>query len=261
MPLTEDGCLVDQTPMSAQTVADISTHAPPLYGEHILDQIYEGIQSGLQTPFPQSGVNTPFYIESRSGSSENIASLDGAVDPAAPIHPDALTSRLHDLNLSNRNSSFLRRQLAGNTTPRITQNHAHTDSGYFGGNNSAEHSNQLSRRTSEEEENQGGTATNWTSGQQTPEHIDYSDFGDLTKVPSYNTAVRAPVRGMSYSDTVPNYETAVLTPSTPPRTTLPRSYTSSPTTAGSRRSLPPLHTSDDDAIRRLQLLRDRESAH
>ena len=212
MPLNEEGCLVDQSPMTAQAIIDSALHAPPRYGEHVLDQLYAGVASGLQTPHPQSGVNTPFYAHSRSGSSENIASLDGAIDPTAPIHPDALASRLHDLNSSHRNSSFIRRQLAsGGNTPRIPH-HAQVDSGYYGTNHSAEHSSQLSRRPSEEDEPRGGIRTNLTSGQQTPEHIDHSDFGDLSKVPSYNTAVRAPLRGMSYSDAVPNYETAVSTP-------------------------------------------------
>jgi hypothetical protein len=268
MPLTEDGCLVDQSPISAQAIADLSTHAPPLYGEHILDQLYAGVdQSGLQTPHPQSGVNTPFYAQSRSGSSDNIASLNGVVDPTAPIHPDALTSRLQDLNANSRSSSFIRRQLAsGSNTPRIPHPSqiAQNDSGYFG-NHSAEHSTTLSRRTSEEDEPSRGMPNNLTSGQQSPEHIDFSDFGDLTKVPSYNTAVKAPVRGLSYTDAVPNYQTAVSTPSTPIQGYTSPASMGSPVGAASpeamRRNIAAPHTGDDDMARRLQLLRDRERAH
>jgi hypothetical protein len=57
-----------------------------------------------------------------------------------------------------------------------------------------------------------------TSGQHTPEHIDYSDL-NLNKVPSYTTAVRTPVRGLSYSDlqALPNYDAAVSAPPSPER--------------------------------------------
>jgi hypothetical protein len=76
MPLDESGNLLDQTPLSTQST-DITSHAPPLYGEHVLDQLYADMeQSGLQTPAPQSGMNTPFYAQSRTGSAENLASLN-----------------------------------------------------------------------------------------------------------------------------------------------------------------------------------------
>lgn len=246
-------------------------HAPPLYGQHVLDQLYASVESGLMTPHPQSGMNTPF-TQSRRGSSDNLASLNSAAsDLSGPVHPDALSSRLHDLNLNSnsRNSSFIRRQIAsgasGANTPRIP--HGAQPNDYFG-NHSADHSTPLSRRTSEEEL-PAGRLSAFASGQQTPEHLDYSEMGDLTKVPSYNTAVRAPVRGMSYSDaqTLPGYE-SVSTPIGSPPT-----ETTSTSTSPFRRHLPTLNTfathapnaitspGDEDGRRRSQLLRNRNTMH
>jgi hypothetical protein len=263
--------------MSTQST-DITAHAPPLYGEHILDQLYADIdQSGILTPAPQSGMNTPFSNMSRNGSSENLASLNGAVHPNGAVAPSALESRLHNLNLNSgsRNSTFLRshpRVASGSNTP---VSHPQTDApGYFE-NHPNPASNPLSRRTSEEE----NPMSNLASGTHTPEHIDYSDLGDLTKVPSYSTAVKAPARGISYCDAVPNYEAAVSQPPSPARTF------SSPTSPGldsptggnsihaassARRSNnrliqhpAPVHIANGDADerRRLHFLRHRESAH
>lgn len=206
MPLTSDGRLVDQTPMSTQST-DIVQHAPPLYGEHILDQLYADVdQSGMMTPAPQSGMNTPFYNHSRSGSAENLAAPTSAPHPDGAVPPAALSSRLQNLNLGSRNNSFRRLHHAGESeghTPH-TQPHIDGETGYF--DQSGLNSNPLSRRTSEEEH---GGVSNLTSGQHSPEHIDFSDLGDLTKVPSYRTAVQTPIRTVSYNDALPNYEAAV----------------------------------------------------
>ncbi|KAF4629187.1 hypothetical protein G7Y89_g8957 [Cudoniella acicularis] len=202
----------------------ISEHAPPLYGEHVLDQLYADMdQTGYMTPAPQSGMNTPFYAQSRTGSSENLSSMDGAVHPAGAVPPAALSSRLQNLNAGSRNSSFLRRHPgsgSGTNTPH-SQPHHDGEPGYFGSHSHAQShsgqtSNPLSRRTSEEEEHRL-TASNMTSGQHTPEHIDFSELGDLTKVPSYSTAVKTPVRGMSYNDALPNYDAAISAPPSPER--------------------------------------------
>jgi hypothetical protein len=281
MPLTADGCLVDQTPLSIQSV-DMTQHAPPLYGEHVLDQLYAGVdQAGIMTPAPQSGMNTPFYSQSRAGSSENLASMDVDSHPNGAVPPAALSSRLQNLNTGSRNNSFRRlphHAASGANTPHH-QNHNENDTGYFDQNNhSGQNSNPLSRRVSEEE-NQGGVS-NMTSGQHTPEHIDYSDLGDLTKVPSYRTAVKAPIRGMSYNDVLPNYDAAISAPPSPVRTF------SGPTTTGPDNSTNginartngvaslgftpihppppahmPTHIGDGDERRRLHVLQNRGRAH
>jgi len=218
MPLSADGCLVDQTPMIP---TDIVQYAPPLYGEHILDQLYADMdQTGHITPTHQSGMNTPFYSQSQSGSSENLSSLNEATHPNGAVPPAALSSRLQNLNVGSRNSSCFHRQPgsgSGGNTPRSLP-HRDGEPAYFDQhNNSGQHSNPPSRRTSEEDDHRGRISSK-TSGRHTPEHIDYSDLGDLNKVPSYSTAVKTPVRGMSHNDALPNYDAAVSVPPSPNRT-------------------------------------------
>ena len=277
MPLNADGCLVDQTPLSTQST-DIASHAPPLYGEHILDQLYADIdQSGIMTPAPQSGMNTPFYSQSRTGSSENLGSLDSAVDQNGAVPPAALSSRLQNLHNGSRNNSFTRMPPgpnSGGNTPHQAPNNEN-DPNYFTNaahpaNNSNPDSNPLSRRTSEEEAHHEGIS-NLASGQHTPEHIDYSDLGDLSKVPSYSTAVKAPIRSSTYSTGLPNYEAAISTPTTPNVTLITPTTPSVESPVGSpnlmRRGVfgiqPPLpiHIGDNDERRRIQILQQRERAH
>lgn len=256
MPIDEDGCLVNQTPTSTQAV-DIGAGAPPLYGDHVLDQIYGGIDpNGYMTPGPgtQSGVNTPFYTQSRSGSFENLSSLDGVANNAVP--PSALSARLHNLNGNgtlSRNNSFMRRQhhsgSGGNTPHPIPEemngHESVSQPGYFDlAPNSTTHSrahsvpnsNPISRRPSDEIHPDNHTTlalhpptpgtygmSNPTSGTHTPEHIDYppNDLEILNKVPSYTTALKTPLRGLSYHEQwdLPNYETAISRPSSPVRGT------------------------------------------
>jgi len=258
MPLNADGCLVDQTPLSTHS-SDRGAHAPPLYGDHVLDQLYADMdQAGLMTPLPRSGGNTPFFAQSRAGSSENLASLNTAVETNGAVPPADLNQRLQDLNLSSRNSSFLRMSRAGNSGGNTPHERYHPDQegGYFDSMNSSQ---PLSRRVSEEEEH---PVSNLTSGQHTPEHMENNPaLPDLSKVPSYATAVKAPVRGMSYSAALPDYNTAVSTPSSPNRTF---SFPTTPSAgAAPRRVERSVHTpiGDSDAQRRLLLMRNRERAH
>ena len=261
MPLNADGCLVDQTPLSTQS-ADRGAHAPPLYGDHVLDQLYADMdQAGLMTPLPRSGGNTPFFAQSRAGSSENLVSLNSAIEANGAVPPADLNQRLQDLNLNSRNSSFLLRMPrganSGGNTP-YERHHPEQEGGYFDSINSS--SQPLSRRVSEEEDH---PVSNLTSGQHTPEHRENDPaLPDLSKVPSYATAVKAPVRGMSYSAALPDYNTAVSTPSSPNRTF---TYPSAPANPAPPRGVMDrgIHApiGDSDAQRRLLLMRNRERAH
>jgi len=274
MPLTSDGRLVDQTPLSTQTV-DVVQHAPPLYGEHILDQLYADMdQSGIMTPAPQSGMNTPFYSLSRAGSHENLTSLNEVAHLNGAVPAAVLSSRLQNLNTSSRNNSFRRLQgNSGSNTPHSQPPHPTDEPSYFDNNHSSSHSNPnsnaLSRRTSEEDNN---GASQVTSGQHTPEHIDYSEMGDLNKVPSYRTAINAPIRGMSYTEGLPNYESAVSAPPSPERQfSQPGTPAEHPdyirrnplSSMGFTPIHPPapVHTGDMDERRRLHVLQNRGRAH
>ena len=252
--------MVDQTPQSTQS-SDRGAHAPPLYGDHVLDQLYADMdQAGLMTPAPRSGGSTPFFAQSRSGSSENLASLNSAVEANGAVPPADLNQRLQELNLNSRNSSFLRMHRnpnSGGTTP-LERHHPDHEGSYFDWSHAS--SQPLSRRVSEEEDH---PVSNFTSGQHTPEHRENDpDLPDLSKVPSYATAVKAPARGMSYSAALPDYNTAVSTPSSPNRN---MSYPSTPTNGSlPRRGIDRgVHTpiGDSDAQRRLLMIRNRERAH
>lgn len=249
MPLNAEGCLVDQTPASSQSI-DLSAHAPPLYGEHVLDQLYADMeQPGLMTPAPQSGMNTPFYNHSQTGSSDNIASLNEAVDSYGLITPAALSSRLQNLDSTSRRMHST--MASGGSTP-------HPETGSPEGHYSAARVAVLSRRTSEDEE-EHQALSNRTSAPHTPEHIDYSDLGDLSKVPSYSTAVRAPIPSVTSPAGLPNYEAAISTPpspgsviiasATPPEVNRPE---------GGRRGRHGSHVTDAEETRRLHLLRRRD---
>lgn len=231
MPIDESGSLLDQTPNGIFSV-DVDAHAPPLYGEHILDQLYADIDpSGFRTPAPQSGMSTPYFNQSRSrsGSDENINSMDGTA--GTEVRPDALSSRLQNLDVglsaSSRNGSGLFRRgntsgSGGNTPLR----HGYVSTGCMGNSvprsfdhlpdeNSLPRRNPLSRRASEED-SVDAQHSGRTTGGHTPEHIDYCEI-DLSKVPSYSTAIKAPARGMSYTEAeaLPNYATAISAPPSP----------------------------------------------
>jgi hypothetical protein len=221
------------------------------------------------TPAPQSGMNTPFYTLSRAGSHENLHAISEASHTNGAVPAAVLSSRLQNLSATSRNSSFRRLQGNGSGT-NTPQTHPHVDGDYFdhhSSNHSDPQSNPLSRRTSEEDYRGNSQLT---SGQHSPEHI---DFSDLTKVPSYGTAIKTPVRGVSYTDSLPNYDAAVSAPPSPDRT-----Y-STLATAGAEHSDPmrrnplssmgftpihppaPLHPGDMDERRRLHVLQSRGRAH
>jgi hypothetical protein len=194
--------MIEQSP--SQLAAPVQ-HAPPNYGEHVLDQLYADMdQSGVMTPAVQSGMNTPFYTHSRSGSVDNLAALNNhspaEAQNGAPS-PDALSNRLYDLHMNSLNASS-----RNNSFRRLPENHS-------GGNTPHHHSGGQSfvhsRRASEEEDSR------IRSGPPTPEHIDYAD---LAKVPSYQTAVMTPMsRTNPFDGSLPNYEAAISAPPSPAR--------------------------------------------
>ncbi|KAK7716150.1 hypothetical protein SLS64_003302 [Diaporthe eres] len=203
MPLDDDGNLVRQSPHETNQAQRMHGIAPPGYGEHVLDQLYDevdmnGLQSGFQTPAVQSGVNTPFYALSRAGSAENLHQMSGMAVP-----PAALSSRLQDvsLNASDRSQSY--HSLSGATTGGATTPHSQpppADSNH----NSPPPSAPLSRSNSGEDQ----------SGINTPEHV---EMESLSKVPSYTTAIKTPARPLSTGEglVLPDYDSVVSAPTTP----------------------------------------------
>ncbi|UQC73655.1 arrestin [Colletotrichum lupini] len=208
MPLDEHGVLVDQAP-GAPAQAEVTRIAPPGYGEHVLDQLYEDVDmSGFQTPAIQSGFSSPFYAQSRAGSSDNLASL--AMMNGHGVAPAALSHRLQNVSLdpTNRNTSF-------NSLNAITEDVAAPTS-VPTGENSQSQSAALTRHNSAEEH-----PNSHSSGRNSPEHLDFPDMATLSKVPSYTTAVKTPLRRGPSSDALPDYFSAMSAPNTPPASEAP----------------------------------------
>ncbi|KAI8944537.1 arrestin [Xylaria longipes] len=207
MPLDDDGNLVAQSPSTSGEAADERGNmAPPGYGQHVLDQLYDGVDiSGIMTPGVQSGVNTPFYAHSRAGSSENLS----AIAHGAAITPAALSSRLQNVSLDESHSGRFHLPHdsgSGSITPHPPRDSEHaTDS-------SLPHSPELSRRTSEEENaSRSGHGT-------PPVHNDYPNMEQLSRVPSYTTATKTPLpRTPSFTNSLglPDYNTAISAPGSP----------------------------------------------
>ncbi|KAF2870172.1 hypothetical protein BDV95DRAFT_595718 [Massariosphaeria phaeospora] len=209
LPPNEDqSVVVDANILSQQAVQDaVNQHAPPTYGLHQLDELYHDIDpSGFMTPGGQasranSGANTPYYGHSRSGSVEDLASLNAVAHVDGGASVSALHTRLQDLDMnmsqSNRPTRYAvqRQHSSGGSTP-----HSNSDdtthpppSGYL---------------------SNGG---------------EYNMVA-LSRTPSYNTAVRTPARTPVFAD-LPTYETATSRPSSPSHT--PRSGRSTPSPAHS----------------------------
>ncbi|KAM0246396.1 hypothetical protein ACHAQJ_010232 [Trichoderma viride] len=256
IPFDEQGNLLNQAPGGATLEQDLGSSAPPGYGEHVLDQLYDEVDvTGFQTPAVHSGFNSPFYGHSRAGSSENLAafSLSAAVTPAA------LSSRLADVSIdpSQRNGSYQSVQNAsGRASPTHVSSHTSQTPAH------------LSRTNSEEEE----TSTR-SSGERA--QVDVAEFAELNRVPSYSTAVKTPARSRTQTSvSVPDYQTALSAPRTPPNLELsngsdPLSTITEHTVAETHmqsfaRALSPAMTrsqSDDTSTHRRSLLfRAREQA-
>ncbi|KAM4062894.1 hypothetical protein HRG_007713 [Hirsutella rhossiliensis] len=204
VPFDEQGNLMNQSPGATPAGQDAAALAPPGYGEHVLDQLYEDVDTaGLQTPAIQSGVNSPFYAHSRTGSADNLAALADS----APIAPAALSSRLADVSFdsSRRNSSYTSmHSVLGRTSP---------PSGPQGSAQRSEpQSAGLTRSNSHEDYSRRNSVEHFDA--------DETDLAELSRVPSYATAVRTPARSRAQTGScpVPDYQTALSAPRTPPAT-------------------------------------------
>jgi hypothetical protein len=214
--MDDEGNLVRQHPLQG-TGSESRGGAPPVYGQHVLDQLYDDVdQSGLQTPLAQSGTSSPYYAHSRVGSSEDLL----ATVPGIPIPPAALSSRLQSMPLDHASrhapSSF--RSSISTTSSLISApsdgsgdtNHSQTTNA-----TSPPQSAPLMMRNNSD----GFPFASPSPGIQTPEHVDHPDIAELSKVPSYQTAVKTPARSLFGSlmegCVLPDYRTATSAPGTP----------------------------------------------
>ena len=235
--------------------------APPEYGRHQLDQLYSGIETAGYMSRAGSVPGTPggLYAQSRRGSSENLASLNGLANgdgAASPSHhgsatPHLLHSRLTDLQDQGQNVAvhtpgvrFAQHSPSGGTSPApgLMDNHStersqrptpgrSNSSPYFVSANHSPHgSAPISRRTSDEHNH--------------ADDIHQRDYNlsTLSRVPSYGAALRTPGSITPFTDGPPSYVEATSRPPSPVGIQRPgqahlRSGASSPGSTSSQQTL------------------------
>ncbi|KAI9726013.1 MAG: hypothetical protein M1834_009441 [Cirrosporium novae-zelandiae] len=198
LPLDDSNELVERNPVVVQATADAAQVAPPMYGEHQFDQLYSDIDT---SGFTTRGVNTPFMARSRNQSTENLsnlASMDALTE--STVAPAELEQRLTNLQ-----------EPAQQDHPAPTSRNSHySRSGHSSNTQTPSHA--LSRRHSQED----GSSGTQNSGAQTPRtlHLE-ADTEALSRVPSYQTAVRTPAVRTPFTDSLPDYNTAMSAPPSP----------------------------------------------
>ncbi|GAB7365300.1 hypothetical protein MBLNU230_g6381t1 [Neophaeotheca triangularis] len=222
---------------------ETSVTAPPEYGRHILDQVFSDIDPSGYMSHAGSAPGTPggWYAQSRRGSSENLASLNGLANGAADFdhapdptrHGSATPSILHSrlADLQERGSSHSAR------TPHSHPSSAGAISPHPGNSNSTIHEQQHSPEarprmapssapnghTSYFSPAQGASPhtshpqSRRTSDEHRPEEVHQTDYdlNDLSRVPSYGAAVRTPGVMTPFTDGPPSYVEATSRPPSP----------------------------------------------
>lgn len=206
--------MIDQRTQSFQELEELG-HAPPLYEQRHFDQLYSTVdRSGYITPAPEA--HTPPCSRSRVGSVDDLSSVTAAAPGnfSANILQTRLSS-LQNRELTRGAQSYSQTSIDESGSSRIPIHVASEDelvsSGPIsipdsnGSGSRRSNSNPLSRHPSEEEGSQ--------SGAHTPQHIEYN-AEDLSRVPSYSTAMQAPTRTPIHNG-LPTYETATSRPPSP----------------------------------------------
>lgn len=197
--------------------------APPQYGQHQLDQVFSDIDPAGYMSRAGSGPNTPagLLAQSRRASDENLQSLDGVASgdlAHGSATPAALHSRLTDLqdtDVPEPDGHPQSLPSSGTGTPagvqarrdspenihRSLANSRNRSSIVIPTAQSPQASADTSRRTSADEETENLSAAQYLI--------------DLSRVPSYNAALRTPIPATPYDDHPPSYIDATSRPTSP----------------------------------------------
>ncbi len=211
--------------------------APPGYGQHHFDQLWDNIDpSGYMTPGARSGINTPFYSQSRNGSAETLPLpvLDALVQsPTSAPHGGPAASALHSrlATLQDRGSShYARTQGQGQPQPTHSPSEGGTQFEQPADANWSHFTPPSLSGSSSRQSRSGGPSRRTSDEQQppptAPQRLLGYDMEALARIPSYNTALRTPVSSSPKIEGLPTYEAATSRPPSP-----------NPTGSGSR-SLP-----------------------
>jgi hypothetical protein len=213
MPLDENHNVINQNGQTALRAAEGLAHqAPPLYEDHQFDQLYSELDpNGYMTPRNESGPATPFGSHSRNISAENVTSMNQLTDPN--LSATVLHSRLSNLHLRHQNpeTDAERPELAVNTEVSSRPRSGLGAELLNARRDPVITSPTISRRTSEEDHVSSGAITPYPQ---------FDEVEDLSRVPSYTTAVRSAAR-TSLNNDLPDYNAATagdLAVQSPPRT-------------------------------------------
>ena len=141
----------------------------------MFDQLYDDFPvARFQLTPSQSDADSPFFAPSLTDSVENLTHGPGIHDGVLPA---ALSSRLQDMTGVNGR---------GTTSPYsvLVNDSSH--------NNSPDPSGESPQRTNAEAED--ASESDRASSHHAPEHVDCPALHDLSRVPSYSTAVQTPAR-------------------------------------------------------------------
>lgn len=273
--IDDNNTLVEDNTVTRQMAVDELAHqAPPLYGEHQFDRLYNDVDvSGYRTPGPISGSVTPFGALSRNISSEDLPSLEAITN--GDISASALHSRLRDLHATHGSHSSSPGPVENHDSEHSPAQSQPTDyfalNGRQSGANSHSHSPESGSRRPSDEHERDHLDSNMPSGMATPHQPQYLEVETLSRVPSYSTAIRSNAR-TQYDNDLPGYDTVISSsaprpPPPPQQAHLRYTGTSSPS------RMPPLHESfhpplyshqqnlshgmNDDVERRLRLAQAR----
>lgn len=234
--------MISDAELNAQ---ESTPNAPPEYGRHQLDELYNDILTSGYMSRAGSGSNTPFFAQSRHGSSENLQSLSALADTNYTATNGEINSALLQSRLANlqENSRFSRSPAnhspsGGNTPYNGTTDHdlplrptPPSVNPYFNTASSHHSSGVQSRR------NSGDSAG--VSGIAGVHQQDY-DLGTLSRVPSYGAATRISGAMTPFNEGPPSYIDATSRPPSPiqrPSAAHVRSGVSTPTSNSSGNTL------------------------
>ncbi|KAK6349076.1 hypothetical protein TWF730_009835 [Orbilia blumenaviensis] len=195
--------------ITSYVTSEDETAAPPRYEQHQLDTLFEGVDLDMYL----SRTNSPILL-SRSGSAENLQQLQSAgLTPLSSLSGTSSPIFTHDASASrssNVSSSY------GTGSPSLLTAHGHADllarlqrahqrpAGSSGSLNALANStswtNPSSGRQSPNPDSPTLEAHSLSSSPNATLHM-----ANISKVPSYSTAIRTPTRNLSFEDS-PAYE-------------------------------------------------------
>lgn len=192
----------------SSTTQDSEIYAPPGYGDHLLDQLYNELPESMYFTPAGSGTATPIAIRSNSNSAENLVAMNNSEVPATSLHSHlsnivTLTGRRRRAHSSDRRTSGHNHSSSMESSSSDPPRPASAEEGYF-----------TRRSGSGVQESPVPIEGRRPQDPFTSDHIEY-DNNILAKVPSYNTAVSGPLPRTSSNTGLPSYAIVASRPPSP----------------------------------------------